>query len=355
MPRVRLITDPFDLETYSGHETDDLLTFLKEQFAEWPPTARLYRSTISIEHDVTPQTEADVEALRNAGPDDLYYVVVYPGTPIVMLVAVVAVVVLTAIALMFLMPKLPGNQNEQASANNSLGARTNQARPNARIPDIFGQVRATPDLLTVPYRVFNNHRELEIAYLCVGRGAYLVEDIRDGDTLVSNISGASLAVYGPGTSPNNPADVPQIQIGPDISDPVFNVVRMNDVNGQALKAPNDTAVRADQEISFTDGGIVTAAGGAIDFTSFFSVDDVVVIGGAADDGANTDPVPITVSAKAAAGGTLEFTGYDPSADFQVGQQVEITGATWAFSSGGASGEDVVVFDGGNASDRVISP
>jgi hypothetical protein len=100
-------------------------------------------------------------------------------------------------ATLLLMPKVPSMDNQQAqSPNNGLAARSNRSRPNGRVPDIFGQVRSIPDLIGLPYRVYEEHRELEIAYMCIGHGAYDVTDMRDGDTLLSEIPLASAAVYG---------------------------------------------------------------------------------------------------------------------------------------------------------------
>ena len=105
------------------------------------------------------------------------------------------------------------------------GLKTVQSRRvNGRIPDIYGTVRSTPDLLCA-HRVFENHVEKEIAYMCIGRGAYEVSDIRDGTTPVADIAGASVAVYGPYTSPNG--GQPQQVIGNQINVPVLMTKREN--------------------------------------------------------------------------------------------------------------------------------
>ena len=327
MPRIRIIEDPFDLATYREVQTDDLLGTLHSEFPAWPSTGRVYRDEIAVTNDVTPNTEEQVEALAAASETDLFYVVVYPGDPITAIITIVATLALTAAVLLFLTPKIPKLNSNDQSSNNSLGERVNKPRPNERIPDIFGTVRSIPDLITVPYRVYDaNYRELEISYMCIGRGYYQVEDIRDGDTLVADIAGASVAVYPPEKSPNNVLDVPDILIGTDISDPVFNVFRSNDVNGQVLKAPNDVAVKANAEITFADGGIINAAAGSgIDFTQFFAVDDEIEL-----DRANPalPATGILVAARGLIAGGLRFTGFDPTTKFVPGQMVVVRNAVY---------------------------
>jgi hypothetical protein len=349
---VRIIDNPLDLATFSEYHPVALLPFLVAQFQEWPLTAKLYRDTVAISNDVTPTNQEQFDALTD---DGVYYVVVWPDGPLaIVAIGVLAFVALTAITLAFFMPKVPEARNTTQSANNTLGNRTNEPRPNARIDDIFGTVRSIPALLSVPYRVFDNHRELEISFLGIGRGSYVVEDIRDGDSLASSIDGVSIAVYGPGASPNNGVP-PQVQVGAPIGDPLFDVRRLNEVNGQVLKAANDTAVRAAEEISFADGGIIKASGGAIDFTNFFEVGDEVEVVGAVDDGSNPTPVQHIRTARAVGPNRLEFTAYNPIADFQVGQHITITGASWGFSNGEPAGDLPIRLDGRNVSERFLIP
>lgn len=342
MQHVRLIDNPFEPATWEEVEVEDVRALLVERYAEWPAGARIYSGPVGDDHDVTPATPGDVDRLPTF-PE--LTVIVFPEGPTLLIVALVVAVV-AAVALVFLLPAIPDLSNVQTgSGNNSLSERQNRPRPNARIPDIFGQVRAIPDMLSVPYRVFENHRELEISYMCVGRGAYEIADVRDGDTLVADIAGSSVAVYAPDTSPND-GSPPQLQIGTAISDPLFNVSRLNDVNGQVLKAPNDTAVRADQEIKFKDGGIVEAAGGAIDFTDYFEPDDEIEIGNATDTGLTGGPAAIFVAAKGATPGKLIFTGYDPRDDFEVGGKVKLSQAVWVTTTGGGGGDLGGGTDGG---------
>lgn len=128
---------------------------------------------------------------------------------------------------------------QQESPNNALVNRSNIARVNERIPDIGGQVNSIPDIIMNPYRKFSANVEEEVSYYCVGRKELLIEEIRDGDTLISDIINASAAVYGPFTSPNS-GDSPEVQIGPVISDLVQTVRRSVEVGVLILRANNET-------------------------------------------------------------------------------------------------------------------
>lgn len=137
-------------------------------------------------------------------------------------------------------PTPPKNVNrQQQSPNNALGERSNVARLNQRIADIGGKITSIPDIIMAPYRRFTANVEEEIGYYCVARKSLLIEDIKDGDTLISDISDATAAVYGPFTSPNS-GDSPDIQIGPVISDPIQLVRRSVEVGGLILRAANET-------------------------------------------------------------------------------------------------------------------
>ena len=124
------------------HECEDLLEFLKERFVgHFPENGRIYNASFSQDHDVTPQCEADIKAL--AGMEGPFYVTLFPqdGLSLGAIIAIEAAT--TAIfALAFLGGPSDSRRNIQGqSPQNSLSDRSNRARPNARIPDIFGQVR----------------------------------------------------------------------------------------------------------------------------------------------------------------------------------------------------------------------
>lgn len=277
MNTVIVALNPLEPDTWTTHEADDVCAFLVEHFAQWPSTARIYHNNVSDVHDITPSCEADIERLQQL--KGTFYVIVYPGDPVTIIYAVVAIVVIAAVALM--RPAVPNpalRNTQQQSPNNELSERTNKPRPLARIPDVFGTVRSTPDLIAVPYKVFENHEEVEYAYMCIGRGAYDVTDIRDDTTLVSDIAGASVEVFAPYTSPNSEA-APQLRIGTPINSKVLNVKRSNSVNGQVLRAPDSQYIRGDRNINFLSPNQITTV--SFDFTARFASGDQLTVSHAA--------------------------------------------------------------------------
>lgn len=278
MPRVRIIADPFDLASYSEHQCDAVVPLLQEKMGSWPPTARLYKNQVAVECDVTPDTQDKLDALEACSDDDIFYAVVYPGDPITALITVVATLALTAAVLLFLTPKIPTLDNNNQSANNSLGNRVNKPRPNERIPDIYGSVVSVPELLAVPLLVFENNIEKEVCFMCVGRGAHEITDVKDGDTPIVNIAGAGVAFYGPGTSPNY--GVPFLSIGSPVNEPVLDVQRSNEVNGQVLRTPMSGTLNGANNIRFTYPDTIERSGTDFAFSDYFSPDSKITVSNA---------------------------------------------------------------------------
>jgi hypothetical protein len=333
MPRVRLTTDPFDLGSYSEHDVPELLPFLREQFPIWPETARLYKGRVSKQTDVTPRCEADLAELTG---DGTFYVVVYPGDPVTLTIAIaVAVFVISAVVFMFLMPKMPGQSaGNTDSSNNSLGNRVNKPRPNERIPDIFGKIKAIPELLTYPLVLFEANVEFEICFMCIGRGEYdLNADlVFDGQTPLDNIAGAGAKFYGPFTRPGN--GVPVLEIGDDIGFDLLGVVKSNEVNGQKLKPPNANQITGQGDIRFTGPDTIEAnPTSTIDFTKYFNVGDDLTISGA-DFGGIAVFDATTQICRFYSDKRIEFQTFDPSTLYRAGELLVV-------SNGGFVGVDSV--------------
>jgi hypothetical protein len=339
--RVGIVNNPLDPSTWDEHQTDDFHVLIAELFPSWPSSARIYdmegfgdwrRAAALIDpsvlaaRDVTPQDDAGIDrlgALR--GP---LLVTIPPADPLTAIIAVVAIAVGVAAAFL-LMPKLP-SAGRAPSPNNALAERTNQARPNARIPDIFGTVECTPDLLMVPYSVFENNIEVDVSYMGVGRGSFSITRVRDGDTSIASISGSSAAIYGPGTSPNS-GDAPQLQIGQPITDLVQSVIKLNEVNGQTLQPTNLNSVQGEDSIRFVYPDTIETNDSDIDFTDYFSANDALSILQAAIDG-NAGVATTTADARFTSAGEIEFDTLDPRTVFTVGQSVTV-------ANGGYAGDD----------------
>lgn len=322
MLSVIITSNPFALDEYVLHETDDLCALLQEQFSVWPENARIYHMQVAEDCDVTPTDERSIKRLQQL--EGTVYVVVYPGDPGTLAIVAIAIAVLSAAAFLFLTPKLP-DMGSAPSSNNSLSDRSNKARPNSRIPDIFGQVRSIPDLIAMPYRVYENNVEVEIAYMCVGRGSYELDDIRDGDTYISSIAGAGATFYGPNTSPNY--GTPQLQIGSAITQDLYSVVKLNEVNGQTLKPPNSNAYKGVSNIRFNTPNLIQGTGAGFDFTKLFEDGQTLTIGNASF-GGSYSYVTALEDARFYPDKTIEFDTFDPSSVFDVGQTLTITNATF---------------------------
>lgn len=246
----------------------DLL--MRELNGVWPETAKIYHGKISQEHDVTPIKNDQVSVDNLLALEGHLFVVVYPEAFIPILVWVAIALSVVAIGLAFLLRPSTQGQNE-GSPNNELSDRQNKPRPNERIPDIFGTVRSTPDLIAFPYKTFKGGEEFEQAFMAVGRGYYDVLDCKDGTTPVEDIAGEFVAVYDPFTGPNSVNNTPAVTFGtlPTTIDPVVCVQPCSAVNGQILRAPNSGSVQAQDNFAFADGGIIITNDSNIDLTQYF--------------------------------------------------------------------------------------
>lgn len=346
--RVGIVTNPLDPATWEHFDVEDVNALIVEKFPSWPDTARIYdlegfgdwtRAAALVDPSVlsrrdvtprgkpgTPEGEASVHRLAELrGP---LLVIVPPADPITAIVAVVAVVIGVAAAFL-LLPRIPGSQ-KQPSPNNALAERSNQARPNGRIVDIFGTVESTPDLLAVPYAIFENNIEIEIAYMGVGRGSYEVARVRDDTTSLASIAGSSAAVYAPFTSPNS-GDAPQLQIGTPIPELVRSVVKLNGVNGQTLKPSNANNIQGDDNIRFVYPDTIETNSGDIDFTTLLAPGDALMVQRAGFS-ENGGIVTTIANARFTSAGVIEFDSFDPSTAFTAAQYLTI-------ANGGYAGED----------------
>ena len=253
---VILATDSLDPTTWEKVEVENVADFLMERYPEGlPHSARIYLETVSEATDVTPFDDLGVQKLLEL--DGIFYVVIYPEVtlPVWLVWAFVGLQVAFAVYMYSKIPNSSQRNLHQTSPNNNIAGRTNSARLGARIPAIYGTVQATPDLLS-NYTVYENNKQVEYSYMCLGEGYYQidVEKIFDGTTPFQNIDGNSLDLYSPFTSPNYGS--PQVTVGGHISEPLKTVVRDNAVNGQTLLAPNQGSYSATGALSYSKFGVI---------------------------------------------------------------------------------------------------
>ena len=218
---------------------DSPLNFVVNHIPDGVPF-RVFLEEIGEDNDVT----EDFDALKQ---DAVFHILEGAGGGAIKGVMKVFSIILKPLAKL-LTPSTKGASNNLAnqqadSPNNSLTDRNNKARPYERTYDICGRVQTIPNNLMTTYKVFDNAgRIIEYGYYDAGRG-YLdvkAEDITDGDTKVQEITGTSVAVYAPYTSPNNTSS-PQLLVGDTISQGLYITIASNEVDGAVLKAPNDLA------------------------------------------------------------------------------------------------------------------
>lgn len=171
--------------------------------------------------------------------------------------------------------------DQYKSPNNSLTDRSNKARPYERSYDICGTVQTIPSNLMATYQTYApSGRLVEYGYYEVARGEVdtPASGITDGDTLLSDISGSSAAVYAPFTSPNN--GTPITLVGDAISEPLYITVEANQIDGQTLKAKNDLLSNVGSQATASVSGsigTVTDPTGDADFSAYIRVGSTVTL------------------------------------------------------------------------------
>lgn len=291
----------------------------------WPDGARIYQDHVSQLTDITPYDDETVAALDKLEGD--VYVIVYPEGPILLIALVVVALVAVTV---LLKPKIPdvaadAAQNRQdSSPNNELSARTNKPRLMARIPDIYGTVRSTPDMIMQTYNYYENNKKVEIGYMCVGRGEYEIHDVQDGDTPLQRIAGSSAQFYGPNTSPNS-GHAPSHAVGSFIDDLLYRAKKLEQVVGQELRAPNSASATGSNNIKFSFPDTISNNVG-INFQDKFLDGDQVSITGATFSGA-TDPISVNATARyvhSVPYPYVEWQSGDPTGSFVVGDSLQVS-------------------------------
>lgn len=292
MSTVTFCADMLDPSSWLEMKTDDACLCIYDHFGGlWPEGAHVYLDRVEKKSDITPYDNASVERLRRASGH--FFVVVYPAGIETILLVVALVVAAVAIGVSFLLrPSQSTPANNQNSPNNQLSDRQNTARPNGRIPDIFGQLWATFDLLAVPYRTFVGQFEYEHCYMCIGRGKYQfatvngVLQIRDDMTPLQHIDGAQASIFYPGHNPTLGSS-PDIAVGASITDPLVNLQVFTGVNGQLLQAPNISALEFGIRFRFPN---IIENNVSVDFTTMVQPGDTLYLGGnVANDDLAHDP------------------------------------------------------------------
>lgn len=95
----------------------------------------------------------------------------------------------------FLQPSFGYDETSSKSSNNSFSGQTNAPRAYQAQPDIFGRVRAYPDIVSpTVVEYVNNDRTLK-HYFWITRGSAEVSDVRYADTYIGDYTNSQHFVY----------------------------------------------------------------------------------------------------------------------------------------------------------------
>lgn len=274
LKKVIIVPDVYDRSTWSEADVEDVLAYIYQQFDVWPENAKIYHNQIAESCDVTPnhpkRINAQIEHIQTL--EGTFYVVIEPAWLQILFYAIVAITAAYSLYTVLTMPK--PQAPVAGSSNNELAQRSNQARLNARIPDIFGKVRSYPDLIAQTYTIYKEGIEIEECLMCIGRGCFQILDMRDGDTDVANIAGTSVSVYDPFTSI---VGTPIYQVGEAFTELPKFVRTSASINGQTIELPNK-AVLESSNVWFQSPNLIKGTG--LDFTQYFEANDRVALSGA---------------------------------------------------------------------------
>ena len=225
-----LITIVHDPANISDHEINEVLEGVI--LADWlidrygadgfsVPT-RIFSGGVSDKHEIDIN---DFDKLNSAITENIYIIHQPLADPLT--IFAISVLLSVVVSALIPVPKLPtGERQDKKSPNNSLSGQGNIARPLERVPDIFGQIKAFPDLIAPTVFEYIDHVLFITEYMAVSRGYLDITEIKSGVTLVSNIIGSSVQIYEPGQTPTQ----------------VLKTVDSNEVKSLTLNPPNESGV-----------------------------------------------------------------------------------------------------------------
>lgn len=273
MKRVAIYHDPFDVSKNTIQDVDSVLDYLKSEFKEFPKHARIYHNAWHEDNDITENMQNDENYADSL--DGNIIIVIYPSEPISAaiwaLYALVAVSLAASLYMFLTMPKPPTGLGG-SSANNELGMRQNKIRIGERVPDIYGTVKAYPDLIAPPYRYYENNVEIEEILTVLGSGYYDVSRFHEGDTAISQIPGMSVSSYDPGL--NITTTNPTYRYGDILNYSPLIAKRSASIVDRELAQPN-TEQAANSTMTFTYPNIINVSGTSFEAGSKIIIDGAV--------------------------------------------------------------------------------
>ena len=279
MKRVHIIYDIYDSEKKTVVEVDSVLDYLKSEFKEFPKNAKVFHKAWHDDNDITEELQKNENYADSLDGDII--IVIYPAWIQFIYYAIVAITAALSIYTFLTMPK-PQSGLSGGSANNELGMRQNKIRIGQRIPDIYGTVKAYPDLIAPAYRYYENNTEIEEVLAVLGNGYYDVSKFHDGDTEISQIPSMSVSAYDPDLDITT--NFPTYRYGDILNYPPLIAKQSVSIVDRELPQPN-TEKSASSAITFSYPNIINISGTSFTAGSkiildgaVFGIDDAILAG-----------------------------------------------------------------------------
>lgn len=89
-------------------------------------------------------------------------------------------------------PQLSQRDGTQAQTEFTINTSQNQARNGEPIPECFGNYVRVPDIISAPYRRYDNNKQYLYMLLCIGKGQNTVNDVFIEDTISSSFQDGTI-------------------------------------------------------------------------------------------------------------------------------------------------------------------
>lgn len=359
--KVHLFNDPMDKSKFTEMEYSCPAEFLMRHYGQRHPAGKhllICHGEPSLETTIPmdPQDPASEDALLC---EDYEYITVLesPGGAFT-IGAIIVALVAAAVAISMSKKKVAAADNVdrgQASDNNSLSDRSNKARYNERIEDIVGKVLSVPAMLAPTYVKIDNNKQVryEVGLYCVGRGYYDITDVKEADTMLSNISGASAKFYQPFETPMNGAATYMTVGDTSWSEIALQARRCEQADSIVLKAPNQVQLpnAVINSYRFNEPGNDESPtyssisqrnqDGQANFSEIFLIGDQVEV----TDANIPDRPAVAKTITRAVGSVKQFELISSEPGILIGDTVEVTGFVLEFA--GINGTYTVAAISGN--------